>query len=272
MTDGQIAWCGHDAAATVRPTGPYDPDIPVIRFDDEAGGHIATLFSHSAHNIGTGGPVRSPGHMGMAARDIERELGGVVLFFAGAVGSTHGAGLKPVEVRRRIADAVLRADIDLCPGEITASCDRSRFSFCIRRFHERAEDERVRAWCDKWFDGAFGPRVVEVFREARRRLAPRQGERIDTWITILSLGPVCFVGVPGELFASAALRIRVRARLHRPHTYILGFVNDAVGYFPDREAFALGGYQTWTGSHSLCAPGTTESLVEHVLGRLIHAT
>ena len=34
---------------------------------------------------------------------------------------------------------------------------------------------------------------------------------------------------------------------------------------PDRKAFELGGYQTWTGLHSFTAPGTGEAVVEEAL-------
>jgi len=55
------------------------------------------------------------------------------------------------------------------------------------------------------------------------------------------------------------------------YTYVAELANDWIGYLPDRKAFELGGYQTWTGLHSFVPPGTGERLVDEaieLLGRL----
>ena len=41
--------------------------------------------------------------------------------------------------------------------------------------------------------------------------------------------------------------------------------NDYIGYIPDKEAYALGGYQVWTGFHSLVAERTGERLVDEAV-------
>ena len=41
--------------------------------------------------------------------------------------------------------------------------------------------------------------------------------------------------------------------------------NDYIGYIPDRQAYALGGYQIWTGFHSNVAPGTAEAIVDEIV-------
>ena len=45
------------------------------------------------------------------------------------------------------------------------------------------------------------------------------------------------------------------------YTYVFELANDYIGYIPDRHAFELGGYQTWTGLHSFLEPGTGELIV-----------
>jgi hypothetical protein len=70
---------------------------------------------------------------------------------------------------------------------------------------------------------------------------------------------VAFVGVPAELFTKLGQDIKRRSPYR--YTYVAELANDWIGYLPDRKAFELGGYQTWTGLHSYAAPGTGEAIV-----------
>src|SRR5208337_4969884 len=88
LSDGTIWWIGpHDDA--VRPTGPFDPALPVLAFKNPDGKLQALIFNHSTHNIGSIEPKRSPAFYGLASQQLESELGGVTLFLIGAAGSSH---------------------------------------------------------------------------------------------------------------------------------------------------------------------------------------
>jgi hypothetical protein len=51
LTDGAIFWIGpHDDA--VRPTGPFDPELPVLAFKGLDGSLKSVVFNHSTHTIG----------------------------------------------------------------------------------------------------------------------------------------------------------------------------------------------------------------------------
>ena len=51
LGDGTIFWVGsHDDA--VRPTGPFDPELPVLAFRRPEGTFECILFNHSTHTIG----------------------------------------------------------------------------------------------------------------------------------------------------------------------------------------------------------------------------
>src|SRR5262249_16628755 len=88
LGDGTIYWVGpHDDA--VRPTGPFDPELPVLAFRRRDGGLEALLFNHSTHTIGTHRPgVRSPSFYSLAAQAPAREQGATFLFFDLASRST----------------------------------------------------------------------------------------------------------------------------------------------------------------------------------------
>ena len=86
LGDGTIYWVGSRDDA-VRPTGPFDPELPVLAFRRPDGGFEAVLFNHSTHTIGTHKPgVRSPSFYGLAAQSLEKEKGGTVPLLRGSIG------------------------------------------------------------------------------------------------------------------------------------------------------------------------------------------
>ena len=273
LEDGEIAWRRHDPSEIVGPTGPFDPDLPVVAFRRAEGELAAVLFNHSTHNIGRCGPGgRSPGFYGLAAQELEQAFDTTVLFLPGAFGSTHNTHLPDVQAKTRI-----RAEIErLLPqldwglrGPVAAA--RRELGFRLRRFDEEAEERAVARYCRKAFAAEQAEATIGVFRDMRKRLAPHQGERRTTWLQAIRLGEVAFVGVPGEMFAALGLAIRRRSPFR--HTFVVGLANDEIGYIPDRPAFGLGGYQLWTGLHSILSPGDGERMVEAALAMLgeLHA-
>ena len=266
LADGTIYWIGPRDDA-VRPTGPFDSDLPVLAFRGPAGQLQAVLFGHSTHTIGglTGG-VRSPAFYGMAAQRMEADLGGVFAFLQGASGSTHRFDPDPTEASRRI-EAVVRDALGRArPQPIARLASLKRpFTFRVRTFDEDAEQQAVTEYCtERAGNRAAG--IIEVFRNMRRELAPLQGQERTTWIQAIRLGDVAVVGVPAEFFTSLGMDLKRRSPL--PHTVIAELSNDWIGYLPDREAHALGGYQVWTGLHSYAEPGTGERLVDEAVQML----
>jgi hypothetical protein len=108
--------------------------------------------------------------------------------------------------------------------------------------------------------------TAEVFRAQRAEIAPHQGETRTTSIQTLAIGDVAIVGVPAELFTVLGVEIKRQSPFR--HTVIAELSNDWVGYVPDSRGHELGGYQTWTGHHSYCEPGTGERMVATALSQL----
>jgi len=266
LEDGQIYWVG-PRDKFVRPTGPFDPELPVLLFRDSAEKSRALLFNHSTHTIGTRkSGMRSPSFYGLAAQELEEELGGTVCFLEGASGSTHNLALSGDEMTARIKqtvkDAIAKAQ--LRPVNRLATIKRP-FKFKVRNFDEAKEDEAVTRYCRKYV-GAYGETVIQVFRDMRKTLAPQQGQERETWLQVLLIGDVAIVGVPAEFFTKLGLDIKNRSPFR--HTYVAELANDWIGYLPDLDAHKLGGYQVWTGLHSYAEPGTGERVVEDVVKML----
>ncbi|HZW29420.1 MAG TPA: hypothetical protein VFF52_01870 [Isosphaeraceae bacterium] len=271
LGDGTIYWVGtYDDA--VRPTGPFDPELPVLAFRRRDGGLEALLFNHSTHTIGAHRPgVRSPAFYGLAAQALEKEKGGTVLFFEGASGSTHNLDVAPVEATYRIREAVTNALEAAQVRPVAAVRARKQeITVKVRHFQEAQDDQAVMAYCTKRIkDPAAARSVIETFRAMRRKLAPRQGQERKTWIQAVLIGDVALVGVPGEFFTVLGQEIKRRSPFR--YTYVFELANDYIGYIPDRRGFDRGGYQVWTGLHSYLEPGTGERIVAEaveLLGRL----
>ena len=108
-------------------------------------------------------------------------------------------------------------------------------------------------------------------RDARRQVAPRQGQDRKTWVQAILIGDVALVGVPGEFFTVLGQEIKRRSPYR--YTYVFELANDYVGYIPDQRGFDRGGYQTWTGLHSYLERGSGEAIVSaavELLERLDH--
>lgn len=274
LGDGTIFWVGNRDDA-VRPTGPFDTDLPVLVFETAAGGPVATVFNHATHTIGARqGGKRSPAFYGLAAQELEREQGGVHLFLQGASGSTHNLSLGADEMVLRVKDAVNRAR-DAAPeiavGRLAAL--KEPFEFRVRSFDESAEEEAVASYCTKRMGSAeAAASTAEVFRTQRAELAAHQGTTRATTIQSLVVGDVAIVGVPAEFFTVLGQEIKRRSPFR--HTVVAELANDWVGYLPDRAGHRLGGYQTWTGHHSYAEPGTGERVVAAAVEQLerLHAT
>lgn len=266
LSDGQVYWIG-PRDEFVRPTGLFDPELPVLAFRDSQDQLRALLFNHSTHTIGTREPgVRSPSFYGLAAQDLEKELGGTLCFLEGASGSTHNLTLSGGEMTERIKAAVRDGLSKAKARRVSRLAAIKRpFTFRVRQFDENREDEAVVRYCRKWV-GSYGDQVIEVFRKMRKELAPQRGQQRETWLQAMVIGDVAIVGVPAEFFTKLGLDIKNRSPFR--YTYIAELANDWIGYLPDLDAHKLGGYQVWTGFHSYAEPGTGERIVDEVVSML----
>jgi hypothetical protein len=263
LDDGRIYWIG-SRDGFVRPTGPFDPQLPVLAFRSVDKQLRALIYNHSTHTIGArSGNVRSPSFYGLAAQELETELKGTVCFLEGASGSTHNiTGVGTGEAVIRMKAAVKSALDQAQPRPMSRfASNKRRFTFDVRTFDEQTEDEKVVSYCRKYAPSS-ADYIIDVFRTMRRELKPLQGEPQETWLQTIVLGDVAIVGVPAEYFTSLGVEIKRRSPFE--NTYVAELANDWIGYLPDREAYKLGGYQTWMGLHCYAEIGTGERVVDEV--------
>ena len=267
MSDDLIYWIGPKDDA-IRPTGPFDPELPVLAFRNEQDKKLrALIYNHSTHTIGVRKPPgRSPSFYGLACQELEAGLGGVVCFLEGASGSTHNLSVPVAEAVIRIKAAVKGALDKATPRPVDKIVAiKKPFTFRVRRFDEAKEESAVTTYCAR--DGVgIGNKIPENFREQRKILAPQQGQQRTTHLQVVKIGDVAIVAVPAEFFTVLGQEIKRRSPFR--YTYVAELANDYVGYLPDRKAFDRGGYQTWTGLHSFAEPGTGERMVDEAVKML----
>lgn len=267
LADDSIFWTGR-RDDVVRPTGPFDPELPVFAFKNPDGSSRALMFNHSTHTIGAREPgKRSPSFYGLAAQELEQERGATVSFLEGASGSTHNLDLKAPEmvirIKAAVNDALDRAQVR--PVNRLASLKRP-FPFKVREFDESKEEAAVVGYCKARLPEEYVERIASVFRDMRKTLAPQQGQDRTSWIQVILIGDIAIVGVPAEFFTKLGQDIKRRSPFR--YTYVAELANDWIGYLPDRRGHELGGYQTWTGLHSYAAPGTGEAVVDQAISML----
>ncbi len=271
LPDGNITWINprRESAGKGKPTGPFDPQLPVLDFRGPTGNSLATIWNHSTHALGTRSKqmVRSPSFYGLATQELEKETGGIVSFVSGAAGSTHNIYGVPTDVSiTRLKGAVNEARAQAKPHDVPRlAALKKPFKFRVREFDETSEDEKVKTYCVKYFANHTDS-VRKIFADMRKQLAPHQKAERETWVQAIVIGDIAIVGVPAEYFTS--LGVDIKSRSPYRFTYVAALANDWIGYLPDRKAHQLGGYQTWMGLHSYAEIGTGERVADEVVAML----
>ena len=84
-------------------------------------------------------------------------------------------------------------------------------------------------------------------------------------ICAVRIGDLGIVTLPGEVFCEFGMEIKKQSPAR--HTIVIELANDALGYFPTREAFEHGGYEPTTGT-TLYEKGAGEQLTASALQQL----
>src|SRR5882672_1146544 len=97
-------------------------------------------------------------------------------------------------------------------------------------------------------------------RDRRVDMARRE---LSTSLTIITIGNIAMVGIPGEPFVELGLALKRSP--HFAHTFVIGYCNDLIGYIPTRAAYDEGGYEVDT---ARIAAGSGEEIVAAALSTL----
>lgn len=252
------------------PALPVDPQLGVIRVDDETGRPLACLVNYACHGTAVGAHYLNwtadfPGYL---ARTIEdAEPGCACLFLQGAEGDIHPwdwyfGNPNPrwgdtYEAAERLGKAIAGPALSLLHQIKTESVAEirvasNRVTLPPRPIRWTAEE--AEAYLAK-LEATLQPYRGEVIPDrcpgcmsAQRfpdsyRLSGARHEAyfarhypagIDAELTVMRIHDIVLAANPGELFSELGMEIKQRSPFK--HTFILSVTNGSIGYIPTRQA------------------------------------
>ncbi len=265
--------------AIVRPAGPLDPDVGILRVEDAAtGACLALLVNYALHVAVVGGQRYSADFPGVLERHIRKIEGPetVVLFAPGCCGDiNHWDMSKPgPQSGQPVAEgigAVLAGET----LKVTPRCVPIAVEGGIRYRRRqvdlplRVPSAEERAWAEQRFPfpmremDALGLESVAAYR---MWWINRHGQpTVTVEVQALAIGDLAYVTLPAEIFVELGLAVKRQSPF--PHTMIGMLNGSSVDYYvPTEKAYGEGGYEV---TNSPLAPGSGETLVDTAL-ELLH--
>jgi hypothetical protein len=256
-----------------RPTGPTDPEVMVVRIDDETGNPIGVITNFACHTDTVGGKGISGDFPGELSRRLKNALGQQVisLFVLGACGNiNHLDFTKPKtsiqkghtnKMGRILAGEVLRVREKITPAEVEAELGQtalqSFFPIEYRRpTRQESEDARqlLASNTDSWSDRFFAEQLLRVNDN------PQDIAQIE--VQAFRIGDLAIVGLPGEIFVEFGLKLKEDSPF--PYTIVNTLCNSStLGYVCTREAYEQGGYEPKLRNIHRNPPGAGDLFIEH---------
>jgi neutral ceramidase len=232
-----------------------DEGLSVLWFQRENGVPCAALVNYTAHPVTAMLlPEVSADYPGAAAILIERQWPGVVcLFTNGAAGNVNS-----LKVSTNFDDV---ATIGGTLGTAAVDC------ITALRANEPLQDTAIEVRSTSL---KLAPRPCPPLAQALEaatptaigkdgmttRLAMKLAEGpLRAEIQAMRVGLVRWISLPGEPFVETGLALK-RAGA----SFVVGYANGYLGYFPTRQTYAQGGYEVLLGGWSRVAPGSAEML------------
>jgi hypothetical protein len=278
MEDGTVGWNPSKLSPKIiAPAGPHDPEVGTLFLEttEQNPRAVAAVVNYAMHPDTTGGMKISADYPGVLARRLaEAKAKDLITVFAnGACGNLNHRNVwwadsqkGPEETARLgniLAGAVCAAWPELRPIEPKRLRVRSELvKLPLPQISEKelAEARELvrngRTGEAKFLEQVKTFRVLDV--------AARAGHPLEVEVQVMAIGDeVAFVSLPGEAFVELGLAIKRASPF--PHTFIVELANGAVGYIPNRPAYAEGNYEVVS---ARCAPGSGEMLVEAAIKML----
>jgi hypothetical protein len=266
--------------------GPADPELGVVCFRTDADRIAAMLVSFTCHPVNLyPSRIVSADWPGAVASELSRRHGPgcVVLVLNGPCGNVNpNDPYDPAFERgeesltrmgRLLSEAADRVVASLVYGQETALDWRTDHLLLAQREPDPDELARARAQLVRQPRPAWtNPERTKVdpdwvYAAALADLAAQRARRphYDYEVQSFRVGDAAFVGVPGEPFVEAALRIKLGSPTFP--TYVVHNTKFA-GYVPTGQAFERGGYETRTANWSRFEPGALDRIVERATASL----
>lgn len=201
------------------PTSPVDYALGVLHVRESGGETIATLINYQTHPVvlGPENLAISADYPGYMMNKVEAELGGQAMFLQGAAGDINPFW-------------------DKTPPEEGGFEEAEKMGLAVG-----AEAVRTVKGIAEYVDDADIKVHTETIALSERRDRARETREIEAEINAVLIGDeIALATFPGEFFVEHGLTLKERSRF--PHTFFIGYTNDALAYFPTIQATTEGGY------------------------------
>jgi len=229
-------------AGTYPPAGPVDPQLQALVAVKQDGTYKAILWNYGAHPNSNTAPAISADYPGYVQQFMNDALGYEIftLYATGACGDVNPSNNSSV-IGQSIANKLVEAlDNTVYIQSSSIYIDHRTIQTNGRENPVFAEEEITAKW----------PEMLEAYRSSFNSTLSSASASYETNITGIRIGDeFAIVTSPGELFASIGLDIKSESPFET--TMVVEQTNGALGYIPAAADFALKGYETWYGEHSL---------------------
>jgi neutral ceramidase len=231
-----------------------DEQLSMLAFKKGDGSPHSILLNFTAHPVVSMLlPNVCADFPGAATEIVEKHFDGAICLFtngaAGNINSVHvSTNYADVEqLGRRLADSVI------VEWEKTESAKP-----IITDLSVRSNDLKLK------------PRPCPSLREAEEKLSKDPSPKTELQyrlakklhedplraeVQAMRIGPVKWISLPGEPFVETGLGLK-----NAGASFVAGYANGWLGYFPTRSAYDEGGYEVEAGPWSRVAPGSAEQL------------
>jgi neutral ceramidase len=271
MKDGTVGWNpGKKNPSILRPTGPIDPEVPIVWFESSGGKPLVTYVNFTMHLDTVGGLEFSADYPYTLSKLLAAVKGPemVTIFSIGTAGNVNHLDVsdpnpqsghyEAARIGTVLAAKVLETYRHLQP----VAADRVQCKNEVVRLPLPPVTPADVQWAGG-ISAKFGkpdaaPFMDQVKADKIMAISARQGKPIEAEVQVIALGSqLAWVGLPGEVFVELGLAIK-RASPY-PVTIVAELAGDDIGYVPNREAYPQGAYEPVS---ARVAQGSGEMLVD----------
>jgi hypothetical protein len=240
QSDGTVRMLWRNS--TGQPTGVIDPSVGVIRIDDKQGSPIAILVNYACHPVvfGPDNLRYSADYPGAMASLVEQSWSErpVCFFLQGAPGD-----INPMLDKTPLAE---NAEAEMRKVGEALGRDVIRVSRTIQTETPAAPElnylSEELSFKNRWSQDALRNAIVSAYGpNPPKRYFRYLNDPIAAPVSTLVINrQIALVGLPGEPFVGFQLMLKQRSPL--PATFLCGYTNGYIGYFPTIRDAVAGGY------------------------------
>ena len=209
--------------------GFTDDELGALAFIDGKRNVIELLVNYAAHPLashspGTGGLSITPDYPGVLRKYLQDTLGCHITFVSGAAGDQFPRdaqiGFQAMDnIARPLANESVRALVNMRSNPDRFAMKDAHVKTMIKKFTVNV-------------DNCTNPRQLQRFK---------QNGEYTLELQLMSIGDICFVGVPCELVAELGMEIKWHSPFRK--AYICYNSTDYVDYICHANALVSGGYE-----------------------------